>query len=355
MFFALLFSLLADPVAAARPAWIEVLPQVSGRIYALGAADLGGNEGQAITRASDRARLEVVTRLRASVKGRTSVATQVAEGAPNGSGAAGSGAAGSGGARQVRDEVSVSARAEDLPGLVVERTYVETPVAGGQARSVYALAYLDLAQARGTLASRLARIHESRSRVGTELSRKARWRFRKIKGDLDRLDDAIGLLAPTGAGLDLLPELKRERAAVDSRLDLLDKAQLPPLDLSRISVGFRTNVELPPGIEAYLLAQIGLCGVVRRELDPDLILDLSFACGSEGAAFICPVMDVYHGVCYRLDAQLKLLEGSGEPLGRPVPIQILQSASPEGMVNEFRRQFERRLPRLFADFKREFQ
>ena len=354
MLFALTLSLLAGQVSAApaagRPSWIEALPPpVAGRLYALGSADLGASESEAITRASNRARLEVVTRLRASVKGRTSVATHTAELGRNGAQAVGYGE------RQVRDEVSVTAQAEDLPGLVVERTYVDNPGPRGSGRSAFALAYLDLGQASNALAGRLARLHESRARVGNELSRKARWRFRRIKGDLDRVEEVISLLSLTGAGGNLLPELKSERAAVDGRLGVLERAELPPLDLSRISVGFRSNVDLPPGIEAYLAAQIGVCGLVRRELDPDLILDLRFSCGAEGAAFICAEMDVYAGVRYRLDAQLSLLDGTGWAFGRPVPINILQSTSPEGMVNEFRRQFERLLPRLFADFKRELQ
>ena len=136
---------LAQGTAPGKPEWIETLPEASGRLYALGTAPLGGNESEAISRAADRARLEVVARLRSTVRGSTSITTRTAEVTGPAGQTAGSGA------RQVVDQVSVGTRAEDLPGLVVERTHTDR--AGGTA---YALAYLDLAQARASLAARLA-------------------------------------------------------------------------------------------------------------------------------------------------------------------------------------------------------
>ena len=334
----------APPTAAPRPEWVESLPEAPGRLYALGTADLTGNVGQAVTRASDRARLEVVSRLRASVKGKTSVMTRTSELQREGGKALGYGE------RRVQDDVSVSARAEDLPGLVVERTFVDQR--GG---TVYALAYLDLVQAGTALASRLANVQEARSRVQDELTRQARWRLRKIKDDLDRLDEAINLLSLTGTGLNLRSVLRSERGLVEARLADLAKANLPPLDWSKIAIGFRSNVELPQGIEGYLAAQIGVCGLIHRDLGPDLILELTFTGGRGGPEFIHADLDVYQGVTYRLNAQLKLLEAGGGALGRPVPIQIVQSTSPEGMVEVFRKEFERRLPKLLSAFNKELQ
>ena len=69
------------PTAESRPAWISVLPDAPGRLYAVGTADLGASETEARTRASDRARIEVVSRLRATVKGETAVLTQTHEAA----------------------------------------------------------------------------------------------------------------------------------------------------------------------------------------------------------------------------------------------------------------------------------
>ena len=346
MFSALLLSaaLSLQPAPSPRPAWVERLPEAPGRLYAMGTADLGAREGQSITRASDRARLEVVTRLRATVKGQTSVATRTAELKREGVTAVGSGE------RVVRDDVSVGARAEDLPGLVVEQTFTDPG-----ARTVYALAYLDLPLARTTLASRLDRIGQTRARLGRELSRKALWKLRKLTLDLDRLDESIALLAVTGVGADLRPALQAERAAVDLRMDQLNQADLPPVDFSKTAMSIRSNVDLPLGVESYLKTQVTACGLIAREMDPDLVLDLAFTGGARGPEFIFTDMDIYSGLTYRMEARLTLTEGGGAPLTRTVPIVIVQGDSPEGMVNQFRRQIERWLPRLLGEFKAEMQ
>lgn len=342
MFPALLLPILlaAQAPGPSKPAWVERLPEGPGRLYAMGTADLGAQEGQAVTRASDRARLEVVARLRATVKGRTSVTTTSQEQVREGQKSVG------GGERIVRDEVSVGAGAVDLPGLVVEQTFTDAP-----ARTVYALAYLDLAQARATLASRLEAVRAARVRVGDEQSRKALWRLRRLTLDLDRLEEAIGLLALTGTASDLRPALAGERAEVDRRLDRLNGADLPPLDLARTAAALRTNVDLPPGLDTYLRGQVKACGLLERDLQPDVILDLTFAGGARGPEFIFADMDVYSGVTYRMEAKLALTEPGGTPLTRAIPILIVQGDSPEGMVNQFRRQIERWLPRLVSEFE----
>jgi len=329
---------------AERPGWIAALPGQPGRLYAMGTAELARNEGEAITRASDRARLEVVTRLRATVKGQTSVTTRTSETQQAGAKATGSGD------RQVRDEVSVGARAEDLPGLVVEATYADAA-----SRTVYALAYLDLAQARTALEARLDQARDGRLRVGDELTRKARWRLRKLQEDLNRIDESISLLAATGSGADLRPALQGERKGLDKALQRFDGKVLPPLDLARTTMSLRTNVRLPPGLQAYLESQIIQCGLLVRSLDADLVLNLTFAGGTQGPEFIFTDMDLYSGVTYRTEAQMNILEGGGAALTRPVPIQVGQAGSPDGMVNQFRRLFERRLPRLIGEVQTELQ
>ena len=331
---------LAPALPVTRPAWVERLPEVPGRLYALGTADLVAQEGQSIARASVRARLEVVGRLRSTVKGQTSIATRTRETQLDGRT----------GERVVRDEVSIGVKAEELPGLVVEQTFTD---AG--ARTVYALAYLDLVQARASLGSRLDGITQARTRLGAEASRKALWKVRKLSQDLDRLEEALALLASAGIGLDLRPAFQAERAAVDLRLAQLKQADLPPVDFAHIAVAVRANVELPAGVEAWLRTQLTTCGLLSRDLEPELILDLAFAEGSKGPEFIHADLDFYSGVTYRLEAKLSLTEGGGAPLTRPVPILIVQGDSPEGMVNQFRRQIERWLPRLLEAFKAELQ
>jgi hypothetical protein len=335
---------LAQGTVPGKPEWITTLPEAAGRLYALGTAPLSGSEGEAISRASDRARLEVVARLRATVRGATSVTTRTTETM------AGPGQTSGSGSRQVLDQVSVGTRAEDLPGLVVERTFTD-PAAG----TAFALAYLDLAQANATLAARLGQARDGRLQLGGEISRKARWRLRKLQEELGKLDELIGMLAMTGTGQDLRPSLQSERAAVDKRLALMDAQALPPLDLAKTTMGLRCNLDLPVGIEAYLGEQITACGLLHRDLGPDLILDLSFAGGAKGPEFIYVDMDVYEGVSYRMNARLTVLEGGGAALTRPVTLEVEQTSSPEGMVDQFRRQFERRLPKLIAQAVAELQ
>jgi hypothetical protein len=187
----------------------------------------------------------------------------------------------------VREEVRIEARAEDLPGMAVERTYADPA-----ARTAYALASLDLGQTRRALAARLDWIREGRAKVGEEWNRKNRWRLRRLKDELARVEGAVALLAPTGSG---------------------------------------------------------------RDLDPDLTLDLRFSGGARGPEFIHAVMDVASGVNDRMDARRTFLDPEGAPLTRPALLQVFQPDSPEGMVERFGRQFERRLPKLIHEVQAQFQ
>jgi hypothetical protein len=52
---------------------------------------------------------------------------------------------------------------------------------------------------------------------------------------------------------------------------------------------------------------------------------------------------------------MTIQEGGGAALTRPVLIQVDQFGSPDGMVNQFRRLFERRLPKLISEVVTELQ
>nr|WP_316410755.1 hypothetical protein [Mesoterricola sediminis] len=326
-----LLCLLQAP-APPRPAWVESLPEAPGRIYALGTAELGDQEGRAIAQASDRARFNVVARLGATVRGETRVATRLVE--PRGAGASG---------RQVWEDVQVGAAAVDLPGLGVARTFTDRA-----ARTVFALAYLDLDQARRALAVRLDRLREARLRLGPEVSRRALWRTRQAASDLDRLAlDAERL----EAGPDLLAAMRAEQAVVAARLEELGRAPLPPLDLAKLTLALRTNAELPPGVEAYLRALAASCGPTPRDAAPDLVLDLAFSGGAAGPAFIFASPDGARGATYHLEARATLLDGGGAAVTRPVPIVLVQGETPEGLVQRFRHQMDRWLPRLLDEAK----
>jgi hypothetical protein len=316
---------------------VETLPELPGRLYAVGSAEVRTSEGEAVARAADRARLELVARLRATVQGQTRITTRILQ-------SQGTGGPARAADQQVRDDVSVSARAEDLPGLAVERTHCDPA-----ARTAYALACLDLARAGAALGARLDRARDARIRLAAEVSRRARWRLRRELDDLDALEATLDLLGPAGLGGDLRGPLQAERTAATERLGQLDGAILPPLAPARTATALRSNVELPLGIEAYLQAQVREVGLLQRNLNPDLVLDLSFSAGGRKPEFIYADVDLYSGTIYRIEATLTLLEAGGMPLTRPVTLQVSQAGSPEGMVDQFRRAFERRLPRLVAE------
>jgi len=332
----------AEPPEA-RPPWLSLLPQVPGRLYGLGVADLRGPEADARIRAAERARLEVVTRLRATVKGETAVLTQTHE---TRSGGLSQGT----GERTTREELQVGARAEDLPGLAVERFHVDPA-----SRVVYALAYLDIAQAREALGASLEVARNGRLRIGSEASRKARFRLRGLRGELGRLEGLSGLLASAGLLGDFPAQLQAERKLLEERLIKLEAAELPPIDLASSSLALRTNTDLPGGIQDYLEARIKTQGPAYRSAGADFTLDLVFSGGSKGPEFIYSEMTFAVGVLYHLEVRLRILDASGVDLTRATVISLTQAGSPEGLVEQFRRQFDRRLPRLLDELMSELK
>jgi hypothetical protein len=338
-------ALSAQPVPPTpKPDWIERLPDAPGRLYALGTADLSGSETQALRLASDRARLEVVARLRASVKGGTATLTRTQEFKREGGPLTGSGE------RTVRDEVQVAAHAEDLPGLVIERTHVDP-----QTRTAYALAYLDVALARTALDTRLGTAVEARRRVGQEASRRARWHLRRLQGDLNRLEELSALLALTGSFTDWRARLESVRQEAATRLGQLEAADLPPVDLAKATMTLRPNLDLPGGLQDALEARMEALGPHHRDTGADFILELSFSGGDQGPALIFTEMAFAAGVTYRLEAQLRILDALGTPLTKAATISLAQAGTAEGLVDQFRRAFDRRLGRLLDDVQAELR
>lgn len=352
MLAALAFSLLLHaappkaapvPLAPPRPDWVDSLPGEPGRLYALGTSDLGGSQSEALRRASDRARVEVVSRLRTSVKGSTAIVTKSSTVKVDGKGTGY-------GSRDVRDTVNVSTQAEDLPGLSVERTFIDPA-----SKTAFALGCLDLGQARGTLNERLQSAKDTRQRLSKEQTRKARWRLRKVKEDLDRLEELVNMLAAAGTG-DLRPALNAEREAVDKRLAQLEAANLPALNLKDLSVSLRCNIDLPGTLQDYLEAQLRLYGFrVRPAGGGDFILDLSFTGTEKGPEFLFADIIFAGGVLYRVEAKMRVLDNTGILLAQGSAISLVQPDSPSGLTDKFRRQYERRLAYLLADLEAELR
>lgn len=325
-----------------RPDWVDALPAEPGRLYALGTSDLSGSQSEALRRASDRARVEVVARLRTSVKGSTAITTKSTTTKVDGKGSGY-------GSRDVRDTVSVSTQAEDLPGLSVERTFIDP-----QAKTAFALGCLDLGQARGTLQERLASAKSTRTRFAKENSRKAKWRLQRVREDLDRLEELVNLLASAGAG-DLRAPLNSEREAVAKRLDQLESQNLPPLELKQLSMSLRCNIDLPGGLQDWLEGQLRLAGLKVRPTGGDFVLDLSFGGGDKGPEFLFADILFAGGVLYRIDAKLRILDSTGVLLAQGSAISLVQPDSATGLTDKFRRQLDRRLAYLLADLEAELK
>lgn len=327
-----------------RPDWVESLPEVPGRFYALGMADLGLSEAQSLKLAGDRARLEVVARLRTSIQGRTATLTCTTETRREGAASTGYGE------RSTQEEVKVRAQAEDLPGLVVERTHQDP-----RSRTAYALAYLDLAQARRALTSRLEAAVEARQRVGEEATRLARWQLRRVQGDLNHLDELSGLMASAGGFAPYRMDLEKVRVVVVTRLAQLEAIDLPPMELANSSMSLRVNLDLPNGIQDNLEACLAALGPKHRKTGADFLLDLTFGGGDKGPEFLFTEMSFASGVIYRLQADLRILEARGTPLTKSTTLSLSQVGKPEGLVEQFRRAFERKLSRLLDELQAELR
>jgi len=200
----------AAPAPAVRPAWINVLPAQPGRVYGLGVAPLGV-EAAAVRQASDNARADVIARLRANVKADTQITTTTQESRTAGGPATGSRTQ----STQVGTEVQ--ARAADLPGLVVEETFLDRPGGTG-----YALAYLDLAIAQRELRARLdARKDELAAKPaeqGVRAMLVEAQALKKAHADLVQLDDLAGLLGGGGGDPALRAEVLRTRLETERRM-----------------------------------------------------------------------------------------------------------------------------------------
>ncbi len=327
-----------------KPDWVDATPDLPGRMYAVGVADLGTSEAQSLARAGDRAKVEVVARLRATVKGQTVMSTKSVVTQSTGQKASASSE------KTFRDDVAVTAQAEDLPGLTVEKTFLDAP-----GRTAYALAYLDTAQAQQSLGARLRTLKEVRVKAERETTRKARWRLRKAMTDLDQLDGQAAMLAPIGLPEAIRDAIQTEKDATERRLSKLESLELPPLDMSKMSAAVRTNIDLPPALADWLDVQIKQAGLKRRDAGADFILELTFQGGSKGHEFIFSEPQFIGGILYRLEAKATLKDTQGVILGRVAPISLTQDDTAKGMMEEFQRIFLRRWRMLAEQLRAELE
>ena len=225
---------------AAKPIWISVLPVQPGRVYGLGLAAIA-SDGAALRQASDNARADVITRLRANVKADTRVSTVLQETRTGAGPATGSRT------QNTQVDTQVQGQAADLPGLVVEETYLDRPGGTG-----YALAYLDLDIAQRELRIRLDTLNGQMGADAGEQGVRARLvqaqTLKKAHGELVRLDDLAALLGggcgdPALRAEVLKAKLETERRMVAARSALtFGLAPTPDLEDQDVKDVVRTAV-----------------------------------------------------------------------------------------------------------------
>jgi len=203
------------PAVRSRPAWVSTLPQRAGRVYAMGLAATAGGEADAVTQASQNARTEVLTRLRASVRSETSVTTRSTTSQQAGGKAAGSSE------QQIGQDTRIQTQATELPGLAVEETWLDAK--GG---SAYALACLDVGVAERELRARFTAqqndlAQESGAATGPRERMRKLGRLKAAQTELAKLDDMAGLIGAGGGDAQLRGRIRDGKLAVDRQLDQL--------------------------------------------------------------------------------------------------------------------------------------
>ena len=198
-----------------RPPWISVLPASPGRVYALGLAPVAPSVAKALAGASQNARGEVLGRLRASVKAETSITATTTLTREAGGRASGSST------QHVGQATLIQASATELPGLVVEETWVDGPGA-----TAYALAYLDVPVAERELRVRFEAQRNDLLQEGAtpEAPRERMRMLGRLKGaqvELAKLDDLAALIAAGGGDGALRGEVRSAKLALDRQLDQL--------------------------------------------------------------------------------------------------------------------------------------
>lgn len=198
-----------------KPIWVSALPEQAGRVYAMGLAPVATGEAQAVTTASQNARAEVLSRLRASVKSETNVATRATTSRELGGRTTGSAS------QDVGQTTNIRTSATELPGLVVEETWVDVKGA-----TAYALAYLDVPVAERELRARYESARQDLAREGdtpSEPRERMRMlnRLKTAQGELAKLDDMAGLLSAGGGDPALRRQVRDAKLGVDRQMDRL--------------------------------------------------------------------------------------------------------------------------------------
>lgn len=229
----------------------------------MGMVAVSGAEATALKQASDAARAEVITRLRASVKSDTQTSTRYQESRTTG------GPTTASRSQSARMDTQVQSRATDLPGLVVEETYLDR--AG---RTAYALAYLDVAVAERELRTRFAAQKEALT--GAPIGGDVRSRLRRIQAfkgaqeEFGKLDDMASLLGAGGGDASLRADVRRAKLDLDNQLDALRAS---------VTVGVAADPGLDIDVKALLRNAVLQEGLGWADRNPELTIQMRLKTG----------------------------------------------------------------------------
>lgn len=323
-----------------RPTWIDVLPQQSGKVYALGAAALGVNQALALKQASQNARLELATRLRASVKGETSLKSQMSVQRELG------GATSASSRQQVAQDSTITTQISELTGLGIAETWTDA-----SNNTIYALACLDVSAAMGALVGRADALKSSLMNVAAGITdpreaARAALRLRKGRDEAVRLEGLSAPIIEAGGDPDFRTQIQNLQAEVERRADGLR---------SSLTIGVESASTLQPELLAtlrssaqqqgfgwvdgrgLLLIRVHVTSVPTQPSTPRQWWSL------EGDDFITAKGSI----------QLSLVDRSGNPRGtaniETTGVGTTPIGAVQGLMKDVRKKFDAALDRWLAD------
>ena len=322
---------------AVRPPWINLLPREPGKLYALGAAPLGDNPALALKQASQNARLELATQIRASVKGETSVNSQMTSQRSAGQAASGSAR------QQVSQDSRITTQLMELTGLEIAENWTDPA-----SRTLYALACLDVGTALGNLRNSAQALEPGLKGVGANIkgpreAAKALFRLRAARDEAARLAVLAGPLVEFSGDASFRPMLQDLQADLERRLDWVR--------------GFLTlGVETPAVWPADLLGVLRLSaqeqGFGWAEGSPELLVRVQLA-GPLGKARPWWTVDGSDFITVKAPLQLSLCDGSGNALGsggfEASGVGTIEVKASQAMLKDLRKKLDGLLDQWLAD------
>jgi len=324
-----------------RPTWIDVLPQQSGKVYAVGAAALGENSALALKQASQNARLELATRLRASVKGETNLKSQMSVQRELG------GATTASSKQQMAQDSRITTQISELTGLGIAESWTDP-----NGKTIYALACLDVSAAMGSLKSRADAVKSGF--VGGEAgitdpreAAKAALRLRKGRSEAIHLEELSTPLIEAGGDPDFRTQVQNFQADIDRRADLLRGS---------LTLGVENAANLQPELVATLRAaaqQQGFGWVDGKGLLTVRVQLPTVSAHAKASRQWWITEEESDFITAKGTIQLSLVDRSGNPRGtanlEASGVGTAPVAASQGLMKDVRKKFDTTLDRWLSD------